>query len=97
MNRWIVNNRWAGQKLKNGWHTIMLMTSMLLLCIIIGWLFAGTTGMVGVWIATAASLLIAPGLSSRFMMRWFKAIPERSGRTGFSKKPDSNRAFGRLD
>ena len=75
MNRWIDTHMWSGQRLKNSWHTLVLFTGMLLLSGLMGWLFAGTVGMVGVLMATLISVLVAPRLSMPVMLRWLGARP----------------------
>jgi heat shock protein HtpX len=75
MNEYSINHRWNKQKLKNGLHTLLLLTCGLLLSGLVGGLFAGVTGMVWVGMAIAVSLAVSPRLSPRFMMRWFAARP----------------------
>jgi heat shock protein HtpX len=75
MNRRIDTNGWFVQKIKNGMHTFMLLAGMLLLVSMLGWFFAGMTGMLWVLSVTAASLLVAPGLSLRLILRWYGARP----------------------
>ena len=79
MNRWIDTNGWIYQKIKNGLHTFMLLSGMLLLVSVLGWFFAGMTGMVWVLIVTVASLLVAPSLSLQMILRWYRARPLEPG------------------
>ncbi len=73
MNGYVDNNRWSGQKLKNGLHTVILLLGMLLLSSLMGWFFAGTTGMVWVLVATTMSVVLSPRLTPRWIRRRFGA------------------------
>jgi heat shock protein HtpX len=71
MNNYVDNSRWAEQKLKNGLHTVILLTGMMLLSSLMGWFFAGTTGMVWVLVATTTSVILSPRLMPRWIRRRF--------------------------
>ena len=67
------NSKWTDQRLKNGLHTVVLLTGMLLLAGLMGWFFAGTTGMIWVLIATTISLVLSPRLTPHWILRRFGA------------------------
>ena len=73
INRLVDNNRWTDQKLKNRLHTVILLAGMLLLSSLMGWFFAGTTGMVWVLFATTVSVVLSPRLTPRWVLRRFAA------------------------
>lgn len=73
MNGYVDRNRWTDQKLKNGLHTIILLSGMLLFSSLMGWLFAGTAGMVWVLVATTTSVVLSPRLTPRWIRRRFGA------------------------
>ena len=62
-------------KLGNLFHSILLLAAMLFVLSLLGWLFAGSSGMKWVLIAGAISLILSPGLSPYIILRWYGAGP----------------------
>lgn len=58
-------------KLGNLFHSILLLAAMLFVLSLLGWLFAGSSGMKWVLIAGAISLILSPGLSPYIILRWY--------------------------
>ncbi len=73
MEKVIENNRYTDQKLKNRWHTALLLVGMLILSSLMGWFFAGIAGILWVMVATMVSVLLSPRLTSRWILRRFRA------------------------
>jgi len=62
-------------KLGNLFHSILLLAGMMFVLSLLGWMFAGSSGMKWVIIIGAISLILSPRLSPHIILRWYGARP----------------------
>ena len=62
-------------KLGNFLHSILLLAGMIIVLSLLGWLFAGPSGMKWVLITGAISLILSPSLSPQIILKWYGARP----------------------
>ncbi|KGO32731.1 hypothetical protein JT06_18785 [Desulfobulbus sp. Tol-SR] len=62
-------------KIVNWLHSLMLLAGMALLLGLLGWIFAGPSGIRWAVIITVISLIISPHLSPKVILRWYAAKP----------------------
>lgn len=59
----------------NQFHTLLLLGSMLLLLVLLGWLLAGVNGILWAIVLGGLSLVFAPRISSQLVLRMYRARP----------------------
>ena len=62
-------------KTVNWLHSLMLLAGMVLLLGLLGWIFAGPSGIRWTVIITVISLIVSPHLSPKVILRWYAAKP----------------------
>ena len=62
-------------KIVNWLHSLMLLAGMALLLGLLGWIFAGPSGIRWAVIITVISLIVSPHLSPKVILRWYAAKP----------------------
>ncbi len=62
-------------KIVNWLHSLMLLVGMALLLGLLGWIFAGPSGIRWAVIITVISMIISPHLSPGVILRWYAAKP----------------------